>query len=105
MKTGEALQICDGWFAYLQRQRDKSLKVQQLALLARTEPEKARQELRRLDGCSVTVYDAGRLEPAVRHLAKLAGYALDAAPCSEHEWETVGIPEGVYQCRKCGEIG
>lgn len=26
-------------------------------------------------------------------------------PCAEHDWETVGIPQGVYQCRRCGEIG
>jgi hypothetical protein len=26
-------------------------------------------------------------------------------PCLEHDWESVGVPQGVYQCRRCGEIG
>ena len=72
MKLDEAIKACEDWFAYLQRQKDKSVQVQNLAVLARTEPEEARRKLRQLDGCSVTVYDAGRLEPAVRHLVKMA---------------------------------
>lgn len=25
--------------------------------------------------------------------------------CAEHDWETVGVPQGVYQCKRCGQIG
>lgn len=33
-----------------------------------------------------------------------SGAETKAEPC-EHDWSPVGIPEGVFQCTKCGEIG
>ena len=75
MKTDAAIAICEEWFAYLQKQRDKSIEMQRLASLARTGPEgqkEAQRRMRQLDTKSVTVYDGGRLEPAVRALVKLA---------------------------------
>lgn len=73
MKTDEALEICEGWFAYIERQNQKSIEVQKLAAMARNgQQDEAQRRLRQLDSCSVTVYDGARLEPAVRHLVKLA---------------------------------
>ena len=73
MKTDEAIEICEGWFAYIERQKQKSIEVQKLAAMARSgQQEEAQRRLRQLDNCSVTVYDGARLEPAVRHLVKLA---------------------------------
>jgi hypothetical protein len=68
MKTEEAIEICQGWFAYLKRRVDKSIEMQRLATLARTDPKEARRLKEQLDTHSVTVYDSSRLEIAVRHL-------------------------------------
>jgi len=76
MKTSEAIEICQGWFAYIERQQQRATEMQRLAALARSgQPEEAQRRLRQMDTCSVTVYDGGRLELAVRHLVKLAGSA------------------------------
>lgn len=72
MKAADAIEICEGWFAYIERQKQWSAQMQRLATLARTQPELAQRGLRQLDNCSVTVYDGARLEPAVRLLVKLA---------------------------------
>lgn len=73
MKTEEAIEICNGWFAYIERQKQKSIEVQKLAAMARNgQQDEAQRRLRQLDTTSLTVYDGGRLEPAVRHLVKLA---------------------------------
>jgi hypothetical protein len=71
MKIDEALEICEGWFAYIERQKERSVEMQRLASLARTHPEAAQKRLRQMDN-SVTVYDGARLEPAVRLLVQLA---------------------------------
>lgn len=72
MKAEEAIEICEGWFAYLERQKQKSIEIQKLATMARNgQQDEAQRRLRQLDN-SVTVYDGGRLEPAVRALVKLA---------------------------------
>ena len=70
MTDSEAIEICDGWFAYLQRQREKTIKLQELAALARkgsAGSDEARRKMQEIDR-SPTVYDGARLEPAVRHL-------------------------------------
>lgn len=72
MKTDQAIKICQGWFDYIERQKQKSIEIQKLATMARNgQQEEAQRRLRQLDN-SVTVYDGARLEPAVRHLVKLA---------------------------------
>jgi hypothetical protein len=71
MKTPDAIEICEQWFAYIERQRQRSVELQRLATLARTDPKEAQHRLRQMDN-DVTVYDGGRLEPAVRALVKLA---------------------------------
>lgn len=69
MNLDEALKVCEDWFAYNERTRQRSVEVQRLAALARTNPEEARKRLREYDR-SPTVYDGARLEPAVRFLVE-----------------------------------
>lgn len=72
MKTAEAIAICEGWFAYIERQKELAVEMQKLAAMARAgQQEEAQRRLRQMDN-SVTVYDGVRLEPAVRALVKLA---------------------------------
>jgi len=78
-KLAEAIQTCRDWFAHLERQRAKALRLQQLATLARKGPEEAKQaqkELRQIDR-QHKVYDGGRLEPAVRLLVDALEQAND----------------------------
>jgi len=71
MKTDEAVRICQEWFAYIERQRAKSVEVQKLATMARNGRQaEAQRRLRQIDN-DVTVYDGDRLEPAVKHLVDL----------------------------------
>lgn len=70
MTNQEAIDICLGWLAHLDRQRVKTIKLQRLAAKARKGPdeaEEARRELRQIDR-QPKVYDGARLEPAVKHL-------------------------------------
>ena len=72
MKTNEAIEICEGWFAYLERQKAKSKRMLELAAMSRSgQEEEARRILRQMDN-SVTVYDGATLFPAVQHLVKMA---------------------------------
>lgn len=72
MQTAEAIEICESWFAYIERQQQKSVEMQKLATMARAgQQEEAQRRMRQIDN-SVTVYDGARLEPAVRHLVALA---------------------------------
>lgn len=73
MKLAEAKEECARWFAYLDRQREKSLAVQRIATEVRTgeiTSDEGKRKLRALDGASVTVYDGARLEQAVKLLLK-----------------------------------
>lgn len=73
MKLTEAKEECARWFAYLDRQREKSLAVQKLATQVRNgeiTSEDAKRKLRTLDGCGLVVYDGARLEQAVKLLLK-----------------------------------
>lgn len=83
MNTDVAIAICEEWFAYTERQRQKSVELQRLASLARTGLEgqkEAQLLLRQLRTSSIAVYDGGRLEPAVQELVKLARSQL-SEPC------------------------
>jgi len=72
VQTDEAVRICQEWFAYIERQRQKSIEMQKLAAMARSGQQvEAQRRLRQIDS-DVTVYDGGRLEPAVKHLVDLA---------------------------------
>lgn len=73
MTTSEAIEICEGWFRHLDRQRNKARQMAELATLARTGPEgqkEAKQRMRQIDR-QPKVYDGARLEPAVRHLLRM----------------------------------
>lgn len=70
MNTAEAIEICEGWFDYLDRDREKTKRLQELSAKARKGPEQAKEaqrELRQIDN-QPKVYDGARLETAVRHL-------------------------------------
>ena len=73
MDTVEAVAICREWLAYLERQKHKTERMQELAALAKSGPEgqkEAQRELRRIDR-TPTVYDGARLRPAVEHMIKV----------------------------------
>jgi hypothetical protein len=74
MKTSEAIDICQGWLDHLDRQQEKTIKMQQLAAKARKGPEQAaeaQKEMRQIDR-QPKVYDGARLRPAVECLMALA---------------------------------
>lgn len=76
MKTDEAIEICESWFAYIEAQRQRSIEMQKLATMARNgQGDEARRCMAQIDR-TPTVYDGARLEPAVRHLLKLARATL-----------------------------
>lgn len=66
MTKDEAIKICEQWFAFSDRQREKSLKIQQLGALARTEPDRARRELAQIDRSPLVF--GGDLMGAVKRL-------------------------------------
>lgn len=72
MTKDEAIEECERYLAHLDRQRERSIKVQQLAKMSREgNGDEARRQLRQLDQSSVVVFDAGKLEPAIKLLIKL----------------------------------
>jgi hypothetical protein len=73
MKISEAKAECERWFAHLDRQREKTKAMQQLAADRRNglcDTIECRRRLRALDGPGVTVYDGAKLERAVKVLLK-----------------------------------
>lgn len=73
MKLDEAKAECERWFANLDRQREKTKAMQQLATdrrEGRCDEEEGRRRLRQLDSPGVTVYDGAKLERAVKVLLK-----------------------------------
>ena len=79
MNTNEAIEICNQWFAYLDGQEARLIKMQKLAAQARKGPEeakKAQRELRNMDR-QPKVYDGARLRPAVMHLVATVQTGLD----------------------------
>lgn len=72
MNTEKAIEICDKWFNYLDRQRDHSKRLAEAATLARNgEKLKAKQIARQVNMEKMVVFDGAYLEPAVKHLVKL----------------------------------
>jgi hypothetical protein len=69
VNVSEAIEVCEAWFVHNERQRSKSVEIQRLAALARTEPNEARRKLAQIDRQPV-VFDGARLEPAVRALIR-----------------------------------
>ena len=74
MKLDEAKAECERWFAYLRRQKDKSVAMQKIASarrLGEIDEQEERRRVRALDS-GITVYDGANLEKAVRVLLKYA---------------------------------
>ncbi len=72
MGDDEAISICRRWLAYLDEQKAKSQRLQELSAQARQGPSqaaKAQRELRQIDR-QPRVFDGATLEPAIRHLVK-----------------------------------
>ena len=73
MTLDEAKTECERWLAHLDRQRHKSVEMQKIASGRRAgeiDLEQAHHRIRALDNRSVTVFDAARLEQAVRLILK-----------------------------------
>lgn len=72
MDTPEAIDICERWFDHIEQQRLRSIEMQKLATMARNgQGDEARRRMAQIDR-TPRVYDGATLEPAVRHLVKLA---------------------------------
>lgn len=70
MDVDEAIEVFEDWFRHLERQKQRALKMQEAANLARNgHHEEARAIKRRLDS-GIVVYDGARLEPAAKTLIK-----------------------------------
>ena len=70
MTTDEAIIQAEEWLAFLDRQRERSNKIQALARLAKTGYDGhliAKRELRNIDK-SPLLYSGDNLEPAVKQL-------------------------------------
>lgn len=68
MTLDEAKETCHRWFRYLDSQREKSIKIQQLASQVRRGEitrEESQRKLRMIDGAP-TVYDGANLEVALK---------------------------------------
>lgn len=73
MKLAEAKAECQRWLDYLDRQKEKTIAMQQIAADRRSgkcNETEAYARLRRLDS-GVTVYDGARLAEAVKFLLRI----------------------------------
>lgn len=64
----KAITICQSWFDYLDNQRNKAKRMQELAHMSKNGHQKEAQRLRQQMDNHPTVYDGARLEPAVKFL-------------------------------------
>lgn len=70
MTNQEAIAECKRWLVHLDQQQEKSVKLQELARMAKIGPEhqkEAQRQLRQIDR-TPTVYDGANLRLAVEHL-------------------------------------
>lgn len=73
MKIAEAKAECERWFAYLDRQREKAIAMQEIAAARRSgkiEQFEASRRVRMLDGRAPVVFDGARLEQAIKALLR-----------------------------------
>ena len=73
MSLEDAKKECERWFAYLERQKNKSLTLQRIAAQVRCgeiTTEDAQKQIRAIDNNSVIVFDGAQLEVAVKVLLK-----------------------------------
>lgn len=72
MTKAEAIKECERWFAYLKRERERTVKLQQLAAMARNGQQvEVKRQLNQMDQ-QPHVYDGARLERAVSILVAAA---------------------------------
>jgi hypothetical protein len=65
MTADEAMREAQKWLDYLEAQKARADKLQELAHLAKTDPEEAQRQMRQMDQ-QPTVYDGARLADGVR---------------------------------------
>ena len=73
MNKNEAIEECNRYLARNEEQRARSVRLQELASMARNgKPEEAKRALRELDAdrMNLTVYDGAKLEEAIKTLLK-----------------------------------
>ena len=71
MNKIEAIEECNRYLAHLDEQRKRSVRMQELARMARNGQEKeAQRELRQIDR-GITVFDASKLEQAIKKLLEI----------------------------------
>jgi hypothetical protein len=73
MNKNEAIEECKRYIARNDAQRARSVRLQELASMARNgKPEEAKRALRELDAdrMNLTVYDGSKLEEAIKTLLK-----------------------------------
>jgi|GEM_PF-3576298 len=78
MKTAEAVSICKEWLAYLDEQKQRSTRMQELAKMARQGQQAEAQRLRRQMDLQPHAYDGAKLKPAVEHLLSLIESGFNA---------------------------
>lgn len=74
MNKKEAIEECNRYLAYLEKEKARSVKMQELARMARNgQPEEAKRAMRQLDAdrMNLTVYDGSKLEQAIIKLLSL----------------------------------
>lgn len=73
MNLAEAKIECQRWLDYLERQKERSIRIQQIAADRRTgkcSEDEGRRRLRAIDGFGVTVFDGAKLADAVAFLIR-----------------------------------
>lgn len=84
-----AIEGCQDWFSYLERQEQRALTLQKAASAARKGDTETARRLKSSVDSGVTVYDGAQLEPAVRALVALA-----AAVMADHKAGMRMVPCG-----------
>lgn len=64
MDNKKAMEIFERWFEHIERKKKKTKKIQQIAILAKTDYEEAQKQMRMIDTDPEMPYDADRLLPA-----------------------------------------
>ena len=68
MTYAEAIKICEQWFAYIERQKQNTEKLQKAASLARKGDKEGAKRLKNEVDNQPKIYDGETLLPAVKHL-------------------------------------
>lgn len=69
----EAIDVCEDWFAHIERQKLRAKKMSEASQLAKINPESARKMVAAIDRAPI-VFGGERLEAAVRGLLQTAKF-------------------------------